>query len=245
MPPLERYTRQLPYAYALGLYPALEALQRQPRLVSRVLLHSALGEGEGARALRDLCARHSIRTEQADRLLRRLSGKDNCYAAAVFHKQQADPDPARSHLVLVHPMDAGNLGTILRTAAGLGYQDIALIRPCADVYDPQVVRASMGALFSLRVSEYDSFDSYRAQAGDRAWYPFMLSPAARPLREVARLRQSPHSLVFGNEGSGLDPVFAQLGQPVCIEQSAAVDSLNLAVAAALGMYSFSPGAAEE
>ncbi len=239
MPPLEPYKRHLPYTYALGLYPAIQALELVPSLVSRVLVHSKLGTGEGARTLLDTCARLDIRVEQADRVLRRVSGKDNCFAAAVVNKAFQPLDPAKNHLVLVNPMDAGNLGTILRSALGFSYLDIALITPCADAFDPSVMRASMGAAFSLRIVEFDSFEAYQAQAGPRAVYPFMLSDRAKPLSAITPQKNSPHSLVFGNEGSGLPDAFLQVGQPVMIEQSSAIDSLNLAVSAAIGMYSFS------
>ncbi|NLX82803.1 MAG: TrmH family RNA methyltransferase [Clostridiales bacterium] len=237
MPPLEAYKRQLPYTYALGLYPAIQALELVPDQVSRVLVHHKL-TGEGAQALYAACERLNIRTEQAERLLKRVSGKDNCYAAAVCRKEQHALDPSCNHLVLVNPMDAGNLGTILRSALGFSYLDIALITPCADSFEPSVIRASMGAVFSLRVKEFASFDAYEEQAGARAMHPFMLSDKALPLQEVVKQKQNPHSLIFGNEGSGLPASFIQVGQPVMIEQSRAVDSLNLAVSAALGMYSF-------
>ena len=238
MPPLEAYKRQLPYTYALGLYPALQALEQAPETVSRVLVHSKL-MGEGADALYAACAQHNIRTEQAERLLKKVSGKDNCFAAAVCNKQQHALNPAGNHLVLVNPMDAGNLGTILRSALGFGYEDIALITPCADAFDPQVIRASMGAFFSLRLSEFDSFEAYQSQAVHRMLYPFMLSDDAQLLSKAVRHKKSPHSLIFGNEGSGLPAAFASVGQAIKIEQSAAIDSLNLAVSAAIGMYSFS------
>ncbi|MGI6724867.1 MAG: TrmH family RNA methyltransferase [Christensenellales bacterium] len=237
MPPLAPYSRQLDYSYAPGLYPAMQALTYQPGLVSRVLVHSRLA-GEGADALLAACSRLGIRTETADRALRRLSGKDNCYAAAVFRKAVNDLDAHGNHLVLVNPMDAGNLGTILRAALGLGYSDIALVRPCADPHEPQVVRASMGALFRLRLVEYVSFSDYQRTQGERQIYPFLLSADACPLSVAAKQQKIPHSLVFGNEGSGLPAEFEQLGQPVMIEQSAAIDSYNLAIAAAIGMYAF-------
>lgn len=93
-------------------------------------------------------------------------------------------------------------------------------------------------LFQLRVVEYDSFPDYQRAQGERQIYPFLLSADARPLSEAARQQKSPHSLVFGNEGSGLPAKFERLGQPVMIEQSAAIDSYNLAIAAAIGMYAF-------
>jgi len=237
MPTLEPYSREKPISYALGLFPAMEALRKAPDQVSRVLLHSSLGTGEGAENLIALCDRLKIRTEEADRALRRLSGKDNCFAAAVFRKTPLRPEPESNHLVLVNPMDAGNLGTILRTALGLGYRSIALVRPCADPFEPRVVRAGMGAVFSLRLSEYDSFEQYRKEYPRHALYPFMLD-GSLPMSEAAQKKQPPFILIFGNEGSGLSPSFAHLGSPVRIEQTVEVDSLNLAVAAALGMYAF-------
>ena len=114
----------------------------------------------------------------------------------------------------------------------------ALILPAADLYDPQVVRASMGALFSMRVQTFNRFEDYRAAYPGRALYPFMLQ-ASIPLDEAAAGATSPFSLIMGNEGSGLPNEFIAYGQPVRIPHSNAIDSLNLAVAASIGMYAFS------
>ena len=142
------------------------------------------------------------------------------------------------HIVLHHISDAGNLGTILRAALGFGYRDIAIIRPATDVYDPKVIRASMGAIFSLRVKEYDDFDAYRQEFPGHMAYPFMLD-GSRSLPDVlAGDTPKVYSLVFGNEGSGLPAEFAQLGQPVRIPSNEKIDSLNLSIAAAIGIYGF-------
>ena len=60
-----------------------------------------------------------------------------------------------------------------------------------------------------------------------------------PLEEGAVQKKEPFALIMGNEGSGLPPEFARIGQPVRIPHSDAIDSLNLSVAAAIGMYAFS------
>ncbi len=243
MPSLEAYHRNLPYSYAPGLFPTLEALQHAPERVRRVLLSTETDEGDALGQIRALCARHGIRIETADRVLRRLSAKDNCYAAAVFDKAPAHLSRDARHLVLVNPMDKGNMGTMLRSALGFGFLDIAVILPAADLYDPPVVRASMGALFSLRVREFDSFDAYRAAHAEHALYLFMLDGAVAP-EVAAREAALPWSLVMGNEGSGLPSKLAELGTPVRIPHSGAIDSLNLAVAAAIGMYVFDREAPE-
>ena len=109
-----------------------------------------------------------------------------------------------------------------------------------DVFDPHVLRASMGAFYKLRVHTFDAFEDYRALYPDRPLYPFMLD-GAKSLNEVAAAAEPPFSLVFGNEASGLPARFAQLGQSVLIPQSDEIDSLNLAVAVSVGSYVFMHG----
>ena len=55
----------------------------------------------------------------------------------------------------------GNLGTILRSCLGFGMKDIAIIKPGVDIFDPKVVRASMGSIFSLNISYFNSFEDYK------------------------------------------------------------------------------------
>ena len=237
MPSLEAYKSELDYSYAPGIFPSMECLTYRPDKVRRLLVHSSAAGREGTDKLCVLAERHGIRIEEADRALGRISGKENCFAAAVFGKFRDVLREDRPHVVLHRPGDSGNEGTILRTSLGFGMEDIALIRPCADVFDPRTVRASMGSLFRLRVRVYDSFEEYRAEFPDRQLYPFMLD-ASVPLREIWEV-PAVYSLVFGNEGSGLPAEFSAMGQPVRIESSDKVDSLNLAIAAGIGIYYFS------
>ncbi len=236
MPPLKAYSADLPYSYAPGVFPSLQLMHSAPRRALRLLL-SERAQGEGIDKLRALCREHRVREEIADKALARISGKQNCFAAVVFEKWQAELDPAAPHVVLHHPMDEGNLGTIQRTLLGLGIEDLAIIRPAADVFDPHVVRATMGAIFSLRVKQYDSFEGYRREHAGHALYPFMLDGSVL-LEDAARRVRTPYALVFGNEGSGLPPEFAAMGLGVRIPHKPKIDSLNLSIAVGIGAYAF-------
>ena len=237
MPSLEAYKSELDYSYAPGIFPSMECLTYRPEKVRRLLVHSSAAGREGTDKLCALAEKHGIRIEEADRALGRISGKENCYAAAVFGKFGDEPDPEKPHVVLHQPGDSGNVGTILRTALGLGIEDVALVRPCADVFDPKVVRASMGAMFRLRIRVYDDFEEYREKYTGRTLYPFMLD-ASVPLQEAVKEKAEKWTLVFGNEGRGLPKEFAAYGQAVRIESNEKVDSLNLGIAAAIGIYEF-------
>ena len=237
MPSLSVYKSGLDYSYAPGIFPAMECLTHRPDKVRRLLVHSSAAGREGADRLRALAEARGIRVEEADRALARISGKENCYAAAVFEKFEDAPAADKPHVVLHNPGDSGNVGTILRTALGLGIEDVALVRPCVDLFDPKTVRASMGAMFQLRVKTYDRFEDYRAAYPERALFPFMLD-ASVPLQEALKKKPACWTLVFGNEGRGLPKEFAQMGQAVRIESNDRVDSLNLAIAAGIGIYGF-------
>ena len=151
MPKLEPYSRKLDYSYALGVFPALMLMEAQPQRALRLLLHPDGLKNEGVAKLREMCAARGVREEMAERVLRRESKKDNCFAALVFEKFDSDLDPAACHAVLCQISDSGNLGTAMRSLLGFGIRDVALIRPCVDVFEPHALRASMGAFYKLRV----------------------------------------------------------------------------------------------
>jgi len=243
MPALSPYRSELPYSYAPGVFPSLALMKAAPQRARRLLL-SQQAQGEGIQKLRGICAQYQVREEFADKALRRISGKENCFAALVFDKWQDELMAMASHVVLVSPMDEGNLGTIQRTLLGFHILDLAIIRPAVDIFTPHGIRSSMGAVFSLRVKEYEDFESYRKSFPCHALYPFMLD-GAETLKEAAALTRQPYSLIFGNEGSGLPQEFSTLGQTVRIPHSDAIDSLNLAVAVAIGAYAFVHGSREE
>lgn len=236
MPPLKPYSQELSYSYAPGVFPSLSLMQSRPEQARRLLL-SEKAQGEGVEKLRAICREHHVREEVADKALSRISGKQNCFAAVVFEKWQAELKADAPHVVLHHPMDEGNLGTIQRTLLGLGIRDIAVIRPAADVFDPHVVRATMGAVFSLRVKQYEDFSLYRMEHPNHALYPFMLDGSVL-LEEAVQSVQMPYALVFGNEGSGLPPEFARMGRAVRIPHNDQIDSLNLSIAVGIGAYAF-------
>jgi len=234
---LEAYDKALDYSYAPGIFPATECLQNAPERCMRLLLSSQSEGSQGAGKLREAAERAGVRVEIADRALERISKKENCFAAMVYRKQEGVFDERAPHVVLHHPSDSGNLGTILRTALGFGLTNVAIIRPAVDSDDPRVMRASMGAAFSLHVRHFATFEEYREEYPGRQLFPFMLTGAV-PLEEAVKRVSGPFSLVFGNEASGLPDAFARMGTSTLIPHSGKIDSLNLAIAAGIGMYAF-------
>ena len=244
MPKLEPYKKSLSYSYCLGVFPSLKLLEARPECAQRLLLHPAGLESDGVRELRRRCAELGVREEEAPRALEREAHKQNCFAAIVFSKSEQALRPDTNHAVLHNISDSGNLGTALRTLLGFGIRDVAIIRPAVDAFEPHALRASMGALFFHRLRYYDDFAAYAREFPERALYPFMLD-GAKQLSAVAAQHRSPYSLIFGNEAAGLPHEFATVGQSVVIPHSSDIDSLNLAIAIAIGAYAFTSADASQ
>lgn len=229
----KRYKKDDPVSYALGITLTFELLKFKTSYVNKVYVHSGMKEGETYDKLRKLCREAGIEILQTDKIFHVLSQKENCYVIGEFRKFPGELQKEKSHIVLVNPSNAGNMGTIMRSALGFGMNQMAIIRPGVDAFDPKVVRASMGAVFSTEFMYFDTFEEYQKQYGDRELYPFMLQ-AQKSLHDIRP--EGTFSLIFGNEATGLPTEFLQVGTSVIIPHSDRIDSLNLPIAASIAMY---------
>lgn len=145
-------------------------------------------------------------------------------------------------LVLVCPaiQDPTNLGSILRSAAALGVQAVLLGGECADPFSRRVLRVSMGSAFFLPVREApDLMGDVVALQQSHGFEVLatVLDPAATSLAQTTRPRRL--ALVLGSEGHGLDERWRQLcPQQITLPMQAGIDSLNVAIAAAVFLYHF-------
>ncbi|MBH1941258.1 TrmH family RNA methyltransferase [Mobilitalea sibirica] len=231
---IKPYKKDSDYSYTLGAFPTYELIMARPNIVRKVLVHSAYTDID---KIKELCKEKYIPIENNDKIITKISDKENCYVAGVFDKFDCELSYDKPHIVLVNPSNMGNLGTILRSAVGFGIKDIAIILPGADVFNPKTVRSSMGALFRLNHHRYTSFEEYRQQFDQHEIFTFMLNG-----EHTLTLQDCPKpklfSLVFGNEATGLDDSYLGVGTSIVIPQSPDVDSLNLTIAVGIGAYVF-------
>lgn len=153
------------------------------------------------------------------------------YLAEFAIPEASPPDPARGGLVLAEISDPGNLGTLIRTAAAIGWQQV-VVAGGADPYAPKVVQATAGALAAVQISRQpDVLSALAACAG-----------GGPRLALVARDGEPPRALptawvVVGSEADGLSPAaVAACDVPVTLPMPGAVESLNAAVAGAIACY---------
>jgi RNA methyltransferase, TrmH family len=146
-----------------------------------------------------------------------------------------EPAPALA-LAIIGVQDPGNVGSAIRSAAGGGATGVACDTTSADPWSWKALRASMGSAFQLPVARVDDMpalvDSWRAAGVS------VLATVPRGGRSPYDLDlRRPTAILMGGEGSGLpSPVLAVADTRVSIPMREGIDSLNVAVAAALLVF---------
>lgn len=130
--------------------------------------------------------------------------------------------------------DPGNVGSILRSCAAVGVSRILAAPATAACWSPKVLRAAMGAHFHLQIHEGVDLQTLRGHGA----IEFRAADASASLGLYDAELRAPAVWLLGNEGQGLDAAIGQWPEVVrvAIPQSAAVESLNVGVAAALCLY---------
>ena len=135
-------------------------------------------------------------------------------------------------VVLDRVQDAGNVGSILRSAAAFGFGQVLALKGTAALWSPKVLRAGMGAHFGLQLIEGLVIEDLQALA-----VPLLVTSS----HEGAFLHQqklpSPCAWVMGHEGQGVSAgLSAMAGLSVRIAQPGGEESLNVGAAAAICLY---------
>ena len=134
--------------------------------------------------------------------------------------------------------DPGNLGALLRSAAAAGIAQCWCVTGTVDPWSPKVLRAAMGAHFQMTIRQ--GVEARQAIDACRLRGFHLLSTANQPdavsLYAAELQLNQPIAWVFGQEGDGVAREFLSKAQVVVIPQTAAVESLNVAVAAGICFF---------
>jgi TrmH family RNA methyltransferase len=150
----------------------------------------------------------------------------------VEHVAAQPPRAGVATVVLDRVQDAGNAGSILRSAAAFGVPQVIALKGSVALWSPKVLRAGMGAHFALHLVE-----SASQSALDDLGVPLVATSAhdgaELPGVDVPR----PCGWLFGSEGAGVDAALLErCARLVRIPQPGGEESLNVAAAAAICLY---------
>ncbi len=220
---------------AVTCLPSLRALFYCPALFK-------IPDGE-ARAFRQTCAKADAElievTEPVFRKIAYRDGPDGWLAVAPqpdLNLERLNPTKPNPLIVIAERVEKpGNLGAILRTADAAGADAVIVCDPIADLTNPNVVRASIGALFSVPVATATNAETL-AWLRARGIAIVATTPAATQPYTAVDLT-GPIAILVGEEKYGLSRFWLdQADLSVLIPMAGKVNSLNVSVSAALLVY---------
>ena len=172
----------------------------------------------------------------ADNIFKRISDAEapaGIAAEIAIPAARVDPAASAGCIFLDGLQDAGNVGTILRTAAAFGVADVMLGRGCADPWSPKALRAGMGGHFFLRISP-----SADLAADVRVFGKISVCTAAHGGVALGALDLAGRvGWIFGSEATGVSDAVATLAtHRATIVTPGGAESLNVAACAAVCLY---------
>ena len=133
-------------------------------------------------------------------------------------------------LALDNVQDPNNLGTVLRSAEAFGVSGVILSSDCCDIYNPKVVRGSMGAVYRVPFRICDSIAAFLNEHPELHSYAAVVGRDAKPITDIAF--RTPCVAVIGNEGNGLkEETIDACEQKITIPMNGKAESLNASAAA--------------
>lgn len=178
----------------------------------------------------------STATVYADALFKQLSSVASPTGIIAVVPTPRSPQPEcleGASVWLEDIQDPGNVGSILRSAAAAGIPTVCLSRGSVHAWSPRVLRAGMGAHFSLKIVE--GADLEKLAAGYRGRIVATGSGHEKSVFEIDLAGDV--AFVFGNEGAGLSPDWASRADAaVNIPMPGRIESINVAAAAAVCLF---------
>ncbi len=174
------------------------------------------------------------RIETTEAILSKISSTDSAPKAVAVAKKPAKKwsDNYKKVVLLEDIKDAGNLGTILRTACAFNIDAIVLYGDTVDLYNPKCVRSSVGNLWKIPVFEMNDlsiFNDYERVA--------TLPKSDNTIWLKDYIPQEKVLVMFGTESSGLSQKLKDFAtKNITIEMSDKVESLNLSISAGVILY---------
>lgn len=225
---MKKYSSHDSTSYTLGMSLTIEALKGKPESVLEVYLSKKVHHNEHLDLLYTLCQKHRVPIIEDESVFEKLSLKENCYAIAVFKKFETKIQ-GNDHIVLYNFKEEGSLGTTIRSAISFDHHDLILIHPEVDLFDPRVIRSSMGAIFHSNIEVFDSLEAYKGAYPNQNHYP-ILKKGSVELKKVSF--KTPFSLLISDEYNALSKYYED-GIYLAHQH---FDEISLATLAALSLH---------
>jgi len=159
---------------------------------------------------------------------------------AVVEKKNSDKDIKYNEDVIVvldDIQDPGNLGTILRTIDSVGLSQVIVSKKSGDVFNPKVVRSTMGAIFRVNIIESEDLVSTLKEIKKHKYE--VVATSLQTEESIYDMNYKRKVIVIGNEANGVSKEILEISdKKIKIPMLGKAESLNAAVATGVILYEY-------
>lgn len=168
--------------------------------------------------------------------LSETSSPEGIIAVAKIFNTPFEPEKLNGIVVFLdHLQDAGNLGTIIRTADAAGIDAVILSPECVDLFNPKVVRSTMSSLFNVRIMKAENSVQALRALKERGYSICAAALGGEDFYSASFCEKT--CVVIGNEGNGItQEVLSEADKKVMLPMQGKAESLNAAIAAGILIY---------
>ena len=140
-------------------------------------------------------------------------------------------------IILDGIQDPGNLGTILRTVDSVGLKQIIVSKTTADIYNPKVVRSTMGAIFRVKVIEADDLINTIKTIKKHKFE--IIATSLETSKTIYEINYKKKAIIIGNEANGVSKELLEMAdEKIKIPMLGKTESLNASVATGIILYEY-------
>ncbi len=154
----------------------------------------------------------------------------------ITNKVRNDKKESHRIVILEDLRDPGNLGTIIRTGEAAGVSAVIMTKESADIFNPKVVRSTMGSIFRMPFTYVDDIKQVTKDLKARGITTYAAHLEGSEIYTDYDYKK-PTAFMIGNEGNGLtDEITALADKKLFIPMEGSVESLNAGIATAVLSY---------
>ncbi|MCH7336037.1 RNA methyltransferase [Acinetobacter sp. NIPH 2699] len=215
-----------------GIHLCLAWLQQQNKITSLFTTEKALEHPDLEKIIEQYSGHVFVISEALYKDLSILDTTLPCLAIIDLPQNSQDIDFSKDTLILENVQDPGNVGTLLRSAAAANIKQIICTQGSASLWSPRVLRAGMGAHFSLSCFENIQLTDILSQFE----IPVFVTSSHRSTSLYSKDLTQACVWILGNEGQGASEYALEHAQAVTIPQPGGQESLNVAIAGSICFF---------
>ncbi len=177
-------------------------------------------------------------TEKIFKYLSEVQSPQGILAVLKKNSQTQDIDYSQDIIVALDDVqDPGNLGTILRTVDSVGLTQILVSKGTADIYNPKVVRSTMGAIFRVKIIECEELEKILKEIKKHKFK--IVVSSLQTDNTIYDIDYNKKVIVIGNEANGVEErIQAMSDEKIKIPMLGKTESLNASVATGIILYEY-------